>query len=201
MTKSISATISRINGNCITLGKENLFINEVVLDGLKEYDEVIYTKSGSNLVTIEKYTPPAETKTGGGKITVLDLLNSALEYTYFWQGAPATGKIFQFSEEVKPKLGKYHVGDEVTLTWTVLGNKKTLIDIGPKQVKKGGGRPFDPVADAKRQRLIVRQSCLERALTLHLARSADEITQSRGVDQVSSITGIAEEFEKWVMRE
>jgi len=209
-SQALQGTVSKMFGNTIIIGKDSLFVNGANVSGVKEFDEVKYTKVGFNLETIEKVSSsaapaaaqPGEMKTGGGKITIIDLDKPYFEYSYLYQGAPSSSKFFQISDAAKVQLAQYHVGDEIQATWTVFdGNKKLLQGVGPKQNKfggKGGGKPFDPVADAKRQRMIVRQSCLDRAVTLWINGTPGvPFTQ----DNRDQLFAMAEDFEKWVMRE
>ena len=64
---------------------------------------------------------------------------------------------------------------------------------------KGGGRPYDPEAEKRRQILIVRQSCLDRAVQLWIAVHAEHAGEI-GTNQEQSITNLAEDFETWVLR-
>jgi hypothetical protein len=107
-------------------------------------------------------------------------------------------KSFKAGDLVKWKYADNSTTDIVSL-WKVNEDGSR-----PEKKNQFNGRPYDPEAEKRRQVLIVRQSCLDRAVTLYLARftQADlrEMSGS-GHDHVASVTGIAEDMERWVMRE
>lgn len=118
---------------------------------------------------------------------------------------------FNFSGKAAEKIVRLKDGQLVKLRFE---NSTTFNDINPVDEKgeydksawgggsggKGGGRPYDPEAEKRRQLLIVRQSCLDRAVQLWISVHAT-ISGEIGHDQEQSITNLAEAFEKWVMRE
>lgn len=118
---------------------------------------------------------------------------------------------FNFSGKAAEKITRLKEGQLVKLRFE---NSTTFNDINPVDEKgeydksawgvgaggKGGGRPYDPEAEKRRQLLIVRQSCLDRAVQLWISVHAT-ISGEIGHDQEQSITNLAEAFEKWVMRE
>jgi len=198
MSQAMHGTVTKMFGNTIVVGKDSMFVNNTDITGIKELDDVEYSKVGFNLETIKKVgstapaaAQPGEMKSGGGKITAIDLDKPFFEYSYLYQGAPSSSKFYQISDAAKAQLAQYHVGDEISATWTVDGTKKTLQGVGPKQNKfggKGGGKPFDPVADAKRQRMIVRQSCLDRAVSLWINGTQSKLSYTTmGVNLLLSL--------------
>ena len=109
-----------------------------------------------------------------------------------------------FSKDCKEDFAKttLKVGDVVTCEYEQVGWDKTLLKVGLKPAATGGGgfrgAPRDPVAEAKKQRMIVRQSCLDRAVSLWINGTPGvPFTQ----DNRDQLFAMAEDFEKWVMRE
>ncbi len=119
---------------------------------------------------------------------------------------------FQVTEEGKKNLVRLKDGQNVKLDFDRVGSEyhvKMLLpaDENGKYDKdgwvkgtegKGRGRPFDPVADAKRQRMIVRQSSLERAESLWINGNPGRDPTPEDEDKILTR---AEKFEKWVMRD
>lgn len=79
-----------------------------------------------------------------------------------------------------------------------------ILKIGKAGVYSNNGgkynKPYDPVADAKRQVLIVRQSCLDRAVTLWVGIKPGDYHEFSPKDK-DQILSIAQDFETWVKRE
>lgn len=68
----------------------------------------------------------------------------------------------------------------------------------PDRVTQFNGRPYDPVADARKQRLIVRQSSMERAVTLWVNGYPGSPFTQESKDQLFAM---ADDIAEWVMRE
>lgn len=221
MTEAVSAPqgpvtlqigeISFLNDKAVKIGHHDfLFVNGCNVSGFKIGDKVNAKIQGNKLTELTHRAEeqhPGEMKTGSGKISVIDLNKPYFEYTYTYQGNPVPSKFFQVSDAAKATLANYKVGDEITATWTVHdGNKKVLQNVGPKVVKPafgGGGwkgTPKDPAAEAKKQRMIVRQNVLDRAVELWIATKPAD-TKNATENDLKSILFVAERFEEWVMRE
>ncbi|HWQ63749.1 MAG TPA: hypothetical protein VN429_04980 [Methanospirillum sp.] len=137
---------------------------------VKVFDDVEYEKEGSNLKKVtKKDSAPSttkETKSGGGKIIQIDPSKPYLEYSFFYQGSPVSSKFYNFTENVKQKLSQFNVGDEISVSFSKVGDKKILEDIGPKQAKKGGGSggyKADPIIDLIKNFSILHEAVLDKA--------------------------------------
>ena len=158
----------------------------------------------------------AQIKTGSGTITRIDPSLPFLEYEFSWndkvtgEKKSAKCQFMLFGNEAKEAIQKtpLKVGDLVSCEYEQVGWDKTLLKFGPKQVSSGGGwrKPFDPVAAAKkqefeetRQKMIVRQSSLDRAVELWIAtKPANQ--QNCTENDLKTILDVAGKFETWVMR-
>lgn len=97
------------------------------------------------------------------------------------------------------KFSSHAVGDMVTVSYQK--GSSNAVDIAPKSNGSPFGmkKPFDPEADKRRQILIVRQSCLDRACSLWLGVKPNTATINE--EALKSIVDVAGRFEQWVMRE
>lgn len=102
---------------------------------------------------------------------------------------------------MKSKLSQFKIGEKIAVQFSGGGKTATLHEIGPDTKKGGpgwGGPARDPVEEAKRQKMIVRQSSLERAETLWINGNPGKEPTPEEEDKILTR---AEKFEKWVMRE
>ena len=191
----LSGTISRIEGNAIVIGKDSLYINNADVTGVKLFDIVEYEKDGPNLKSIKTVTTSTvakEVKSGGGKIIQIDPSKPYLEYSYFYQGNTVSSKFYHFSESVKQKLSQFKIGDEISVSFSKIGDKKTLDDIGPKQAKKGGGSGgyrIDPIIDLIKNFSILHEAILDKAEKWAEFSYSNKLTQEQ-----------REEGWKWIQR-
>lgn len=130
-------------------------------------------------------------------------MNSAIKSIEFkneWTGANGTVYYHAITFEngdsgqigAKSKLPeKLQVGKSLDyeITTDDKGNKKVKAISLPNNVQKGG-KPYDPVAEALKQRMIIAQSCL--------SSSAQYWQQRSGADPLQ-VTTTAEEWYKWVL--
>jgi|GEM_PF-4532562 len=175
--QEITGDVSMLTEKGIKIGShEMVFINGISLGDIKEGTSVKAKISGNKLIEIEKYTAPTTAPAIQGlkedqtalKCILLDetqphviLVNLKGEFR-----KTVEKEAFDQVREVQPgKLIRYSTdktkaGNPIKSFWEV---DETGKSIKPRGGGKGG-RPYDPVADAKRQRLIVRQSSLERSI-------------------------------------
>src|ERR1017187_6088793 len=111
---------------------------------------------------------------------------------YYWDIEFADGTKGQFSTKSDPQT-KFAEGKPVTYTVETDAKGKTKINI-PQTGKpgfggSGGGRSFDPVQDANRQKLIVAQNALTNAVAFHNLPS----------NSVAEILQTADKFFAWTM--
>lgn len=172
--QEISGDVSMITEKGIKIvSHEMVFINGVSLGDIKHGHSVKAKIQGNTLLEIQKVTAPAASPSLKEDQTALKSvhLDDAQPHVILMNLKGEFRKIvereaFDQVKEVSPgKLIRYSTdkskpGNPIKSFWEVDDAGKSIKSRGGK----GGGRPFDPVADAKRQRLIVRQSSLERSL-------------------------------------
>lgn len=142
-------------------------------------------------------------KYGSGTITKIVPDFPFVEYEYSWirDGVEQKAKyhLANFSDEAKASLSKFKIGDMISITYIQTNGDKKCLKISEKTLQTL--KPaYDPGADARRQTLIVRQSCLDRAVSLWTSVKPEEKKSLVSTD-IDEITSVAAQFEKWVMRE
>jgi len=151
-------------------------------------------------------------KTGSGTITRIDAQLPFLEYEFTWNDRTTQEKksakcqFMVFDPKLKDefKTTALKIGDVVTCEYEQNGWDKVLLKAGLKPAGNFGGggfrgAPRDPVAEARKQRMIVRQSCLDRAVETFKYQNPD-IRNLVGKDVVTCVTEIASRYEEWVCR-
>lgn len=176
VVKEIIGDVSMLTDKGIKIGShEMVFINGISLGDIKEGTSVKATISGNKLTEIEKYTAPTTAPAVQGlkedqtalKSILLDetqphviLVNLKGEFR-----KTVEKEAFDQVREVQPgKLIRYSTdktkaGNPIKSFWEVDQTGKSIKPRGDKR-----GRPYDPVAEARRQRMIVLQSSLERSI-------------------------------------
>lgn len=197
----ISGTVTLVSDQAVMIGHKPLHKGTVDLTGIAVGHNVDYEfdQPTETLTYIRKAMAPAQStehKTGGGK--VVEISPTSIAYEFTWNGQTIKKPFTEFTDQARAKLGQFKIGDLVSVKYV----GKICEDIEPKQNKFGGGgfkKPYDPAADEKRQRMIVRQSCLDRSVTLWLGCKPATCTNATEND-LNTILKTAERFEGWVMR-
>lgn len=181
MTVAMYGTVTKLFGNTIVVGKDSLFVNNTDITGIKELDDVEYSKVGFNLETIRKVSSPApvstpaELRNGHGIIKVLDLNKPYLTYEFSWKDKQtgelktAQQEFYQFTDTAKTKLSQFKAGDKIAVQFTGRGSSAVLHEIGadkPKAPWGGGGSRSDPTIDLIRNLSILNESILDKATDL-----------------------------------
>ncbi len=171
----ITGDVSMLTEKGIKVGSHDMvYINGVDIGDIKVGTSVKAKISGRDLVEIEEFTPPidpSKLRDGHGTIEAIDLTKPFLSYKFSWKDKQTNelkSAVQEFSriidDKVKQKASQFKVGDKITVKFSGGKNDAVLYDIEKDTGKGWGGRQYDPVAEAKRQRLIVRQSSLERSI-------------------------------------
>jgi len=198
--------VSMLTEKGIKIGShEMVFINGVDLKDIKEGTKVNGKIQGNKLVSIEVAQPsPAELRNGHGTIKFIDLDKPFLSYEFTWKDKQtnepksAIQEFSKFTDQAKGSLNRFKVGEKISVKFSGGGKTATLHEIEVDTGRGRGGYQRDPVAEARRQLLMVRENVLNRAVELWINGNPGKVCVEADED---TILKRAEFFEKWVVRE